>query len=199
MEDETRALRRTIIKPVSYRDLSLQFKLIFWIGLMLCCITGHAQTSDVPSVLRAQTPDGLVLLLPNAQLPAETLVSIDGVRLTISTEADFRVYRATYKGQAHELFVARDGRPKWLAFDPGKERFRHVLPSLRVELRDYDRLDEVVEAAGGIAGQAYESLDFAIVRLPPDMNPAEAASSIRALAGVKQASIQFRGPLRVPM
>lgn len=167
--------------------------------LLMLAAAAHAQAQNLPSVLRADTPQGDMLMLPDAELPGGQVVNIDGVQLSIAIEGEFRIFSAIHKGEEQKLYVARRGPPRWLAFDPQQGRFRDVLSSIRVELRDYDQLDGLVEAAGGTSGKAYESLGFAIVHLPSHLNPAEAALRIAELAGVNQASIQLQGPIRVPM
>lgn len=169
----------------------------------LCAVCGAfnlgAQTPPTPKILSAQTLEGNVLVMPfDTSLTGEMITS-GGARISIAVEGDYRVYRALHDGKEHYVHVALEGPPRRLAFDPKEERFRDVLPSLRVELGNYDQLDEFIEAAGGIGGKAYEALGFAIVRLPKDKNPAEVASRIGALPGVKSARIQLRGPLHVPM
>ena len=127
------------------------------------------------------------------------VVATGGTRISIGVEGDYRVYRALHGGEEHFAHVALEGPPRRLAFDPDEGRFRDVLPTLRVELGNYDQFDNIVEAAGGTGGKVYEALGFAIVRLPPGENPAEVASRIGALPGVKSATIQLQGPLHVPM
>ena len=187
------------MKALSYKERLGRNLVALWVCLMFFTGATQAQTTEAPAVLRAKTVDGNVLMLPSEEFASGEVLSIDGVRMTIAVEGDFRVYRAIHRGKEHKLYVAREGRPRWLAFDPERGRFRDVLSSLRVELRDYGRLEEVVEAAGGLSGKAYEALGFAIVHLPPDVNPAQIASKVRSLPDVRQASIQLRGPIHVPM
>ena len=95
--------------------------------------------------------------------------------------------------------VALEGPPQHMAFDPAQARFREVLSSILVELDDYSRLDEVVEAVGGRSGKSYEQLGFAIVRLPDTVNPAEAAQTLQGHAAVTAVQVQLSRPLSVPL
>lgn len=152
-----------------------------------------------PDILPARTLDGNVLVMPFDTSITGDLVASGGTRFSIGVEGDYRVYRALHEGKEYQAHVATQGPPRRLAFDPKEARFRDVLPSLRVELGNYDQFDEIVAAAGGTGGKVYEALGFAIVRLPREENPAEVASRIGALPGVKSATIQLQGPLHVPM
>lgn len=128
---------------------------------------------------------------------ADTMV--DGVNVSVVVEGDFRVYRAVFRGETHVAHVALEGPPQHMAFDPAQARFRHVLPSLLVELDDYSRLNDVVEAIGGLSGKSYEQLGFAIVRLPETANPGEAARALQGHAAVTAVQVQLDRPLNVPL
>ncbi len=158
-----------------------------------------AQTLAAPDILSAQTIEGSVLVMPFDTSVRGDMMASGGTRFTIDIEGDYRVYRALHDGKEYQAHVAIDGPQRRLAFDPKEARFRDVLPSLRVELGDYDQFDEIVVAAGGTGGKVYESLGFAIVRLPLGENPARSAARIASLPGVKSATIQLQGPLHVPM
>ena len=173
--------------------------------LFMCtCLLGSpaglcAQALPAPEILPAQTLEGNVLVMPFDTSITGDMMASGGARISIVVEGDYRVYRALLGGKEYQAHVAIEGPPRRLAFDPEEKRFRDVLPSLRVELGNYDRFEEIVEAAGGTGGKVYEALGFAIVRLPPGENPAKVASRIGALPGVKSATIQLQGPLHVPM
>ena len=160
---------------------------------LLCFLAGAAQAQ----VLSAVSSEGDVLVMPGAPMPAAAI--IDGVQLSVADEGNFRVYRATLNGETHTTRVALDGPPKHMAFDPERERFREVTPSVIVELSDYALLDEVVESSGVLAGKAYPELGFAIVQLPETLNPAEAARALLGHPAVDAARVQLAGPLRVPL
>lgn len=173
--------------------------------IFICgCLLGgalnlSAQSAPTPNVLPAPTLEGSVLVMPFDTSVLGDVMASDGTRISIEIEGDYRVYRALHGGKEHRAHVAIEGPQRRLAFDPKQERFRDVLPSLRVELGNYDQFEAIVAAAGGTGGKVYEALGFAIVRLPPTENPAEVASKIGLLPGVTSATIQLQGPLHVPM
>ena len=82
-----------------------------------------------------------------------------------------------------------------MAFDPRRNRFERLSHSLRIELEDDGRLDQIVAAVGG---KAYPMLGFAIVQLSPQDNPVDAARALEALPGVLDVRLMVEGPRRVP-
>ena len=149
-------------------------------------------------MLAVSSEEGRVIVMPGGSSSmAGTMV--DGVNVSVGVEGDFRVYRAVFRGETHVAHVALEGPAQHMAFDPAQARFRQVLPSLLVELDDYSRLNDVVEAIGGVSGKSYEQLGFAIVRLPETANPGEAAQALQGHAGVTAVQVQLDRPLDVPL
>ena len=175
------------------------FQSVLYACLLAAAPSLSAESVPTPDILPAQTLEGRVLVMPFDTSVSGELTVAGGARVSIGVEGDYRVYRALYAGKEHQAHVAIEGPPRRLAFDLKEERFREVLPSLRVELTDYGQFEQIVKAAGGTGGKVYEALGFAIVRLPREDNPAEAAATIGALPGVNSATIQLQGPLHVPM
>ena len=164
---------------------SVRFGLV---GLGLLSLLSAAAQSQVLSVA---SEEGRVIVMPGTM--------VDGVNLSVDVEGDFRVYRAVFRGETHLAHVALEGPTRHMAFDPSQARFREVLPSLLVELDDFSRLDEVVEAVGGVSGKSYEQLGFAIVQLPETANPGEAAQTLQSHTAVTAVEVQLSRPLRVPL
>ena len=160
--------------------------------LLSCLSAAYAQ------VLAVSSEEGRVIVMPGgSSTMAGTMV--DGVNVSVGVEGDFRVYRAVFRGETHVAHVALEGPPQHMAFDPAQARFRQVLPSLLVELDDHSRLNDVVEAIGGLSGKSYEQLGFAIVQLPETANPGEAAQSLQGHAAVTAVQVQLERPLNVPL
>ena len=149
-------------------------------------------------LLSVASDAGRVIVMPG-ELASMQGTMVDGVNVSIGVEGEFRVYRAVFRGETHVAHVALDGPPRHMAFDPAQARFREVTSSLLVELDDYSRLDEVVEAIGGISGKSYEQLGFAIVQLPGAANPGEAAQALQGHTGVTAVQVQLSQPLDVPL
>ena len=163
-------------------------------GLGLLSLSAAAQAQVLP----VASDEGRVIVMPGGS-SAMRGTMVDGINVSIDVEGDFRVYRAVFRGETHVAHVALEGPVRHMAFDPAQARFREVLPSLLVELDDFSRLNEVVEAVGGISGKSYEPLGFAIVRLPEAVNPGEAAQTLEGHAAVTDVQVQVSGPLHVPL
>jgi len=160
--------------------------------LLSCLSAAEAQ------VLAVSSEEERVIVMPGgSSTMAGTMV--DGVNVSVGVEGEFRVYRAVFRGETHVAHVTLEGPPQHMAFDPAQARFRQVLPSLLVELNDYSRLNDVVEAIGGVSAKSYEQLGFAIVRLPETANPGEAAQALRGHAAVTAVQVQLDRPLNVPL
>ncbi len=162
--------------------------------MLLSLLPAAAQTP----VLSVPGEEGRVIVMPGGMSTMQGAM-VDGVNVSVEVEGGYRVYRAVFRGETHVAHVALEGPPRHMAFDPAQARFREVLPSLLVELDDHSRLDEVVEAAGGVSGKSYEQLGFAIVQLSDAMNPGEAAQTLRGHAAVTGVQVQLGRPLRVPL
>ena len=149
-------------------------------------------------LLAVASDAGRVIVMPGGSSTLQGTM-VDGVNVSIGVEGEFRVYRAVLRGETHVAHVALDGPPQHMAFDPAQARFREVTSSLLVELDDHSRLNEVVEAIGGISGKSYEQLGFAIVQLPEAANPGEAAQALQGHAAVNNVQVQLSRPLDIPL
>ena len=168
------------------------------IGLAGLGLLSLVWTAVPAQVLSVASEDGRVIVMPGGPAALQGTM-VDGVNVSVGVEGEFRVYRAVFRGETHVAHVALDGPPRHMAFDPAQARFREVTSSLLVELEDYSRLNEVVEAIGGISGKSYEQLGFAIVQLPEAANPGEAAQALQGHAGVTAVQVQLSRPLDVPL
>ena len=166
--------------------------------LLFLALPVAAQPQDAPlRVMRSATLERpLLIMSTGAATPGE--VYVDNVRIRVATEDGARVYRVFHKGVTRTLHVALDAAPRYVAFDPERNRFDLLSHSLRVELQDDALLDQIVAAVDGTGGKAYPMLGFAIVRLPPHANPVDAARAIDALPGVTDVRLRVRGTPRVP-
>lgn len=148
-------------------------------------------------VMRSATLEGpLLVMAADAAAPAEAYVG--DVRIRVAIEDGVRVYRALHRGVTRTLHVGLDAALRYVAFDPGRNRFEMLSPDLRVELADYGLLDDIVAAVDGAGGKAYPMLGFAVVRLSPQADPVASAGVIEALPGVLDVRLMPWGAMRVP-
>lgn len=158
-------------------------------------VAAESEEQAAFAITLAETVDHPLLVLPRRSAEGEG--SVDGWRLSATVEDGFRVYRATRGDRIHTARVALSS-PRQVAFNPATSRFEHLAQNLRVELRDPQALDRVVEAAGGTGGKAYPLLGFALVHLPAGADPVGALRSVRELPVVVSARLTVRGPKREP-
>ena len=164
-------------------------------------VTGSHAAAQGPGaplhVVRSATLEGpLLVMAADAAAPAEAYV--DGVRIRVAIEDGVRLYQAFHQGVTRTLHVGPGAAPRYVAFDPGRNRFDMLSNGLRVELEDYGLLEDVVSAVDGAGGKAYPMLGFAIVHLRPLSNPVDAADAIRDVAGVTDVRLIPRGAIHVP-
>jgi len=163
----------------------------------LASFAAQAQTGNILNVLAAPSGQGEVLVLPLDGAPGTAL--IDGLRIETTIEGAFRVHRAHYRGRTHTAYAPLDGPVQRYAFDKTQGRFDEVTPNLLVRMTDYDELAAVIEAVGARRGKAYPALGLALLELPAEANPAEAAQRLLRHPLITSAEVQLRGALHVPM
>ena len=166
--------------------------------LLLTGAPAAAQGRGAPlHVMRSTTIEGpLLVMAADAAVPGEAYV--DDVRIRVAIEDGVRVYQAFHQGVTRTLHVGLDAALRYVAFDPGRNRFEMLSNGLRVELEDDGLLDDIVSAVDGIGGKAYPMLGFAIVQLSPQADPLDAADAIDALPGVTDVRLMLWGAIRVP-
>ena len=150
-------------------------------------------------VLAVQSEERHLLVVPIAdETVAPRVIAGDGIRFEVGVENGFRVYRAWYEGRIHTTRAPVDGPQRRFAFDPKYQRFDEVTSTLRVRVTDFDRLDEVIDAAGASGGKSYPALGWALLRLPAEANPAVVARELSEHELVTGAEIVLRGPRLYP-
>lgn len=150
-------------------------------------------------VLAARSDDRRLLVVPIAdETAAPRVIAGDGIRFEVGVENGFRVYRAWYQGRTHTTRAPVDGPQRRFAFDPKRQRFDEVTSTLRVRVTDFDRLDEIIDAAGASDGKSYPALGWALLRLPAEANPAAVARELSEHELVTGAEIVLLGPRRFP-
>ena len=157
-----------------------------------------AQGQEAPlRLMRAASLERPLLVMPSDAAAAGEAY-VDDVLIRVVVEGNFRVYEASHAGITRKLYVPVDAPLQYVAFDTERNVFEPLEPGLRVEMEDYGLLDGVVAAAGGTGGKAFPMLGFAIVDLPLDANPVDAADAIGAMGGVTDVRLMLRGTMRVP-
>ena len=165
------------------------------VALVPVSATAAADESPAFELQHAASVAGSVLVLPAS---ADGLASADPVRFEVTTEDGIRTYKATV-GDRTAIAHAEVGSSTRYAFDPGDSRFRELTSTVLVELDDYGEVPALVSELGAVSGKPYPHLGFALIRLPPAMDPVQAVRRLEAVSGVGKALLQFKPPVRRPM
>ena len=141
---------------------------------------------------------GPVMILPRLEAAGPESMVLDDVRVEMSVEAGFRVYRAHQDGDTRTVYEPVDGPARRYAYDAAEKRFHELTSTLRVRLSDDERLDDVVASVGALRGKNYPALGWALLQLPPDVNPASVSRTLAENPLVVSAEVTLKGPVRVP-
>lgn len=105
-----------------------------------------------------------------------------------------REHRVRLDGETFRALTPRIGPASRIAFDPSRRTFAALLPSLRVELAPGVDLDAVAGVVRASRITRFDSLGFAILQLPGDLHPADAAARVAQLPARPAAGVRLRGP-----
>lgn len=185
-----------------------------WLPVMMILLTTLPAMAQ-RSAESAFATDGLEVVIADGRelvvLPSKGSVSDAGVseavRSTLGAPAapggffassvetaTRRIYVVEFDGETYRAATPLDGSRSRIVFDPARRAFAPLLPSIRVELNSGVQLDAVSEALGATGVTVFESLGFAIVDLPAELHPAEAAARVRGLPGQPEATVRLRRP-----
>lgn len=142
--------------------------------------------------------DRTVLMMPPGGSENFGASSFAGIDFDVSLEQDLLTYRATYAGRTFTAHAHASAPAARLAFDPGERRFRAISSTVAVELVDDDLLGLLVQEQGAIAGNAYPELGFALMRLSPQTDPAQAVALLGVDPRVRSARLLFEPAARRP-
>ncbi len=84
-------------------------------------------------------------------------------------------------------------------FNEDKKKFERLTNSVRLEMEDYSKLDALVEDTEATSGKAFPELDFALIRLPKEVHPAEYVAVITNRSEVKTANVEVEEPRQIPL
>ena len=175
------------------------------IGVLLACVGlaasafGATPTADTPLAVRdALGPEGSVYVLPSNLLAAPGRIERDGIAFEASVSVDTLSYRAMRQGRTALAHAHRAGPPVHFAFDSKGFEFRRLASTVRVELGDYGLLGGLVRELGAVSAKAYPELGFALIRLRPAADPAQAAQRLAELPGVRSANVRFKNRAQRP-
>lgn len=163
------------------------------IALFLCG-SATAQEAVTDNFVLGNTGNREVVVLPAADASTQLAAASGPISAQSFETSSARIHSVSFEGETFRASTPLEGPMSRIVFDPAQRRFVPLLPSIRVELDDFSRLDSVADRLGAVEATPFESLGFAIIELPEALHPVEAIEMLSSLPEVGEASLRLRGP-----
>ena len=161
---------------------------------LLLCGPAAAQQSITESHVIGTALNREVVVLPTAAASSQLTIASRPMFAQSFETSSARIHTVSFEGETFQAFTPLQGPTSRIVFDPAQRKFVALLPSIRVELDDFSRLDSVANSLGAIDAASFERLGFAIIELPRALHPVEAIEMLGRLPEVSAASLRLRGP-----
>lgn len=132
-----------------------------------------------------------VLFLSPGTAAAESRAGAHPIRARTLETATHRIHVVDYQGETFAALAPVSDPAARIVFDPVRRTFARLLPSIRVETSDAAQVDSIVMALGATGATFFEPLGFAIVQLPPGLEPLDAVARVDALPGQATATVRL--------
>ena len=154
-----------------------------------------AAQDSVTSEFAVASADGREVVVAPSSAGTSWVDSSSGPILGESSETESsRLHVVHFEGQTYRAVTPLDGPASRSVFDPARRKFVALLPSIRVELDDFSRLDSIVVNLGAEGATGFERLGFAVIELPATLHPLEAIEMLEGASGIRGASLRMREP-----
>lgn len=187
-------MRHPFLMPARPRSMLARqrsgFLLVVAAGIAGAAALVEPSSSETLDV--AATQDRGFVLLPVAESAGRVQSTAGPVYARTYETADHRIHEVTFKDRTYHAATPLTGPSSRIIFDPSRRKFRVLLPSIRVNCASHGQADEFAQLAGAQRFRFFERLGFAILFLPSDVHPADAAGQINASSGQEAASIRVR-------
>ena len=131
------------------------------------------------------------VLLPSAEATAQVPMGAGAILGRSHETARHRIHEVTLEGRTYRAATPLHGPASRIAFDLLRHRFVRLLPSIRVECANNSEAESIARQIGATQTRYLDRLGIAILTLPDDLHPAEAADRVNAQAGRDMASVRF--------
>ncbi|MCY3626757.1 MAG: hypothetical protein F4039_02795 [Gammaproteobacteria bacterium] len=126
--------------------------------------------------------------------------SMDGITLIIEKiEENIKLKAFLENEETVEQWISDTDPYARFVFNPEKKDFERLTNSIRIELEDYDKLDELVEDTEAESGRAFPQLGYAIIQLPETVHPVEYIEKIQTREGVQSVTVEVEKPRKFPL
>lgn len=135
-----------------------------------------------------------VVVLPTEQASGSVRQERGTVYGYAFESGDRRVHVIEFEGEVFRAATPLEGPASRIAFDPSRRTFAPLLPSIRVEVENRDRLNDIAKLLGSANSVYFDQLGFGFIDLPEDLHPLEAIERLKTVSGPARASIRLRRP-----
>ena len=170
------------------------FRLLCFYFTLVLCMSAEAQES-VTDNFRVMITDGReVVVLPSGATSMRMQLELGPISGRSYETTSQRVHIILFDEEVFRASTPLEGKSSRIVFVPSQRKFAQLLPSIRVELEDYSKLDSISEAIGAKKATFFEKLGFSIIDLPDTVHPVWAIEQLEKLPEQPKASIRVRGP-----
>ena len=186
------------LTPMRSNPLKIQrnrtFRLLCLYFTLVLGMSAEAQES-ITDEFRIMVTDGReVVVLPSAATSVRMQSGLGPISGRSYETTSQRVHIVLFDGETFRASTPLEGKSSRIVFVPSQRKFAQLLPSIRVELEDYAKLDSISKAIGAEKATFFEKLGFSIIDLPDTVHPVEAIEQLEKLPEQPKASIRVRGP-----
>lgn len=170
------------------------FQLLCLYFAVVLGMSAEAQES-VTDEFRIMITDGReVVVLPSATTSMRIQSELGPINGRSYETTSQRVHIILFDEEVFRASTPLEGKSSRIVFVPFQRKFAQLLPSIRVELEDYAKLDSISKAIGAEKAAFFEKLGFSIIDLPDTVHPVWAIEQLEKLPEQPKASIRIRGP-----
>lgn len=170
------------------------FQLLCLCFAVVLGMSAEAQES-ITDEFRIMITDGReVVVLPSAATSMRMQSELGPINGRSYETTAQRVHIILFDEEVFRASTPLEGKSSRIVFVPSQRKFAQLLPSIRVELEDYAKLDSISKAIGAEKATFFEKLGFSIIDLPDTVHPVWAIEQLEKLPEQPKASIRVRGP-----
>ena len=176
-----------------YRNLRnlLTLTVVLWPAL--------AFSQTVESELVLKEDDQPVYSLPQPHTAIPQTWTVGDSRLSIERHDQMMKFEAVKDDRIASQWVSDTDKHGRFIYNEKKHKFERLTHSVRITMKDYDALDQVVEQTDAVAGKAYPQLGFATLFLPEEVDQVEFVKNLNDRQLVETAQVVVESPPQIPM
>ena len=172
-------------------------KTVLTIAVLLSTAFVHSQVAKLELVMKDD--DQPVYSLPEPQTAVPQTWTVGKSQLRVERHDKMMKFEAVKEDRVTSQWVSDTDKFGRFIYNEKKHKFERLTHSVRVTMKDYEALDEVVEQTDAVKGKAYPQLGFATLFLPEEVNQVEFVKDLEARNLVETAQVVVEPPIQIPM